>query len=661
MTPKPIRRAESGARGFAPARFLVLLAKELRDLLRDRRVLLAAILLPAIVFPMLIAFSSRLLAPAPAETNEVGLRIGLIGESRDLDSLVASVRNATWARGGSKEQVASGELDAVVVLGRSADGSQRITVLGDRQQAASCDAIRQITERLEAIRAENRNRLLARSATGNVRLPAREIEICDVAAKGARGGDLFLRFVPMLLVLVLLSAGAFAAIDLFPGERERGTLETLLVQPLRASEVLAAKYLAVAAIGVLAVIANLLGTLLSSAVHEGSGLFASPWRLGALFFLSLPLAMFVAALLVRIVARARTVREAQNYLLPLALLCLLPPFVAGSPEVPFDVFTAALPLAGPAIAFREISLDRVAWLPIGVMFTATCLWSGLILHGALKHLANEENLIAASPGGAPSPARGIAVVMVSILLLFSTGPFFQGPPGLLGLALPVVVFTLLPLLFLARWAGQPLPQLLRLPPPPPRAVLTGFCAGLGLALVVTAVTVLQKPILPMPKTFAVAANGLFGDERPPLVLLLIVLAVLPAVCEELLYRRFLLPVLLRGTDATKAILLSAALFALHHLSIFRFFPTLAAGCVFGWLVVRTHSFWPAPIAHLTSNALVVLALLDTSPVFDTALAGFLRDEHWALARLPLGLILILLPRWLLYRRSQWVMKTAPAR
>ncbi len=634
----------------------VLLVKELRDLARDRKVLYAAILLPALLFPLLMAFSGELFHQAEQDVANPAVRIGIVapkGQAPGLNAAVASMRNTTWARGGSRAQVRDSELDAVVLVHRTEGRADRFTILFDTNREAS----RLARERLEkafaaALAQQRRNRIRQASPIDAEHLPAQSVEAVDLGSVATGAARQTPQFLPMLLVLILLSASAFAAIDLFPGERERGTLETLLVQPIRPSAVLAAKYIAVFLISVVAVTANLSGTLVSASIGAGSGIELSFEAVLGLFVVAVPLALFVSALLVRVVARSRSVREAQNYLLPLTLLCLMPPFVAGSPNVPFDAFTACLPIAGPALAFREIASGHFALVPLALMTIATVAASALVLTGALKHLSNEEKLLP-DTGKRASSARGLMVVLGSILGLYTVGPFCLGPSPILSLVLPLVLFTALPPIVLGRWAGMPIRRLFAVPAPSSRATMTGIFAGIGLALLVTSIANLQENLLPVPKVFQDAVQRIFGDSLPPLPVMLVVMAVLPALFEELLYRRFLLDTMLRRTSATKALVVTAALFAAQHLSIFRVFPTFAAGLVLGWLVLSTHAFWTAPIAHAISNGLVLLCSLETSPLHGTSVADFVTSDALALVRIPIALVLILGPRQLLYRHRRW--------
>jgi len=326
--------------------------------------------------------------------------------------------------------------------------------------------------------------------------------------------------------------------------------------------------------------------------------------------------------------------------------------LAGSPHVPFDMFTACLPLAGPALAFREVIHGNFDFAPIFTMVAMTTAITLFVLHGAVKHLSTEEGLLC-DDGSAGRGGRALVLVLFSILLVFSLSPFFRNMPAISRIALPLVFFVGLPAILFCRWAGMSQRKLLLAPPPGFRDVVIGLSTGLGLALLATCIGELQRNLLPMPQVFKDDARTLLG--HPPLgwPVALLLLAVLPALLEELLYRRLLLTRLLDRKDPSRALLVTAALFAVHHLSIFRFFPTVVAGLVLGFLVIRSRCFWTSPIAHATSNALIVMSTVKGFPLFNSFFAAVLLESQFLEVRLLFGLLLVAAP-WFVYPRTRAV-------
>jgi membrane protease YdiL (CAAX protease family) len=95
-------------------------------------------------------------------------------------------------------------------------------------------------------------------------------------------------------------------------------------------------------------------------------------------------------------------------------------------------------------------------------------------------------------------------------------------------------------------------------------------------------------------------------EGPPLVVVLLALAVLPAICEELLFRGLLLRALASRFSSEIAVLISALVFAGYHMSLVQLIPTFTLGLVAGALTLRAHSVVPAMLAHLLNNGVAIV-------------------------------------------------------
>lgn len=631
-------------------RLRVLVVKELRDLARDRKVFYAAILLPALIFPMLLALTGRL-TPTEVDTN-LALRIGVIGHGPAIDEIVLEAPWANWAAGGDEERIRSGELDAAILADYSGKRLTNLRVIYDKSSPTSALAAERLGVVIERVRDRARRRALDATLVDAAALPPREIVYHDLATWVRRDAPKSPQFLPSMIMLMMLAAAAFAAIDLFPGERERGTLETLLVQPIRAEEALLGKYVAVFLIGYVAVLANIAGIALAS-TFEASPIeipLTLPCILGAAV-ITLPASALVAAILVRVVARAKSVREAQHYLLPLTLFNLIPALLAAAPELRFDAFTACLPMAGPALALRELALAKADLLPLLMMGVTTLLYCALVLQGALKYLANEESLLGEDSGEGKS-ARVLGVALFAILATYVCGPFLHDAPLPLKVLVPLGLFTCLPALWLGKSIGLGLDLRIFGRRTRARSWIVALSTGIGLALLVSGVAALQRRVIAPPAAFDEASLALL-TSLPSLPLALLILAVAPAIAEELLYRRFVLHGLRSDFDRTRAIVFSAALFAMHHLSVFRLLPSFVAGVVLARLVLRTHRFWLAPVAHATSNATMILLAHPDSPLAGGLIARAFGTDELALGRMLVGAAILVVTPWIFERRPLW--------
>ncbi len=101
--------------------------------------------------------------------------------------------------------------------------------------------------------------------------------------------------------------------------------------------------------------------------------------------------------------------------------------------------------------------------------------------------------------------------------------------------------------------------------------------------------------------------------QPPLLVTLVLLAIIPPVCEEILFRGVFARGLARGMPAILAIVVSAAVFSFYHLSLAQAVPTFTLGLAVGWLALRADSIVPAILVHICNNAIAVVISRDEVP------------------------------------------------
>jgi hypothetical protein len=152
------------------------------------------------------------------------------------------------------------------------------------------------------------------------------------------GGSILGQIVPLILIVMTITGAIYPAIDLTAGERERGTLETLMVAPVPTVDLIAGKFVVVALIGMLSAALNLLsiggtiylgglGDILTQGAEVVIPLGALPWVL----LLLIPLAVMFSALLLAVCSFARSFKEAQNYVMPVMVAALIPAVVGTLP------------------------------------------------------------------------------------------------------------------------------------------------------------------------------------------------------------------------------------------------------------------------------------------------------------------------------------------
>jgi sodium transport system permease protein len=368
---------------------LAIFRKELKDNLRDRRSLFAALLLPVMVGAMMfIIFGSR----ARDGRQGVTLSIAVSGADR-APSLVGFLRQqgATIeaAPPDYENRIRAGTLDAVLIVperyGDEFASAQpaKLMLIADYSRASSLTTANRIGTVIRGYSGQVASlRLLARGISPEVAEPV-DIQESDLSTQKSRSATL-LSMVPIYLLVAICMAGLYAAVDSTAGERERGSLEPLLLNPVPREILVFGKWLAVATFSVGGFVITLASMLLVLAVipleQAGISMSLGPREIGLLVLIAVPLAFFVSALELMLATFARTVREGQTYLSIVPLAAFLPGLIMEANHVSSASWMSFVPFLGQQILFASLMRGQsglqfglVMAAVVSVGFTVTCL------------------------------------------------------------------------------------------------------------------------------------------------------------------------------------------------------------------------------------------------------------------------------------------------
>jgi hypothetical protein len=192
------------------------------------------------------------------------------------------------------------------------------------------------------------------------------VEAANLASAGQVAGLWIGRLLTPLLLLFLFTGGAVVAVDTLAGEKERGTLETLLTTAAARAEIVAAKHLLILAVGIviaLIQVTNFVVYVGFRVIPAGTSFSAAvPAPVGALLLaLFLPVAALGASILLLVSGHARSYKEAQSYFFPVFLLGMLPGLAALLPGVPLRSAIVLVPIANISVAVKEILVGTIDW------------------------------------------------------------------------------------------------------------------------------------------------------------------------------------------------------------------------------------------------------------------------------------------------------------
>lgn len=644
-----------------------LLRYELLQLLRDTRTVFLAIVLPVILLPAILWLGRATAAADEGRIRDTEVGIAVVGDdsTRVLEWIGRAVALDDPGVDGpfrvvrhegpvADSLVGSGGLDLVVEApGSDARGRPRIGLRYRASSDLSRTASLRLERRLIAVRQTVRDSLYRAGGLAVDPAEILPVESVNVAAAGREAGALLGRLLLPLLIGMMLTGGSLVAADTLSGEKERGTLETLLTTAVSRSEVVLAKGLAIALVALVMTALN----VVNLGVWIGLGLVEIPSALdvtltlsgtGALFLLILPVVALVSALLLLVSGRARSYREYQFWFLPVFLVTLVPSAAAALPGLELRSAAVLLPIANIALAVRDLLAgegDPLFGALAGLVTAAAAGGAAVAARSTLstERLLSDSSADRAEFIGGPAlfPHRvlrwfalmWVALLALSLLIGERVGIRGQLLINLVGLFLGASILML-------RRYRLPVREALALRPVHPLiwpAVVVGapsaFVVGVGIAEF-TAI------FLPVPPQVMEAFGQFLLPEGMGVVQLVILLAVLPGITEEIAFRGLLLHGLRRRMGPVALCLVVGGIFGLFHVSLFRIFPTAYLGSLLALITILTGSIFPAMLWHALNNAvaLVPMALGWVGP--DVALPGW----AWPVALVALLASLLVLHR-----------------
>ncbi|MCK6474840.1 MAG: ABC transporter permease subunit [Planctomycetes bacterium] len=525
------------------------------------------------------------------------------------------------------------QMDASVSRLGLGEPPPQVKIEFDAAEQESRDAAMRVNALLSRYKGRLVDRVLAQRGLGRRVLdPFRVSEPQNIATAEKVGGSRFGSLVPLTFIIMIISGAIYPAIDLTAGEKERSTLETLMAMPVRPIEIITGKFLTVAALATTNALLNVLSFTCTFAVL-GMGkttALAFPWSaVPATIALLLPLTLLFAGLLLAVSSFAANFKEAQVYCLPVYLIPMLALLFVALPGLKPEGPLLVAPVVNTALLIKELFLAHEGLEKAFVfVFLSTILYAIVAVAFASRVFAREEVLFGAQggmrlflnrryfkPTPTPRPGDGLLIVAllfpinfylqaVLLLPMLNRGEEASPVNAALLLFLPQVLLVLLPLgvtWYLRARARDTFQWRV----PPLRGMLSAALLSASSWVLMNQIVYLQihyfwpLPELPKgPLEMAFESLGSMGW-------ILFFIAVMPALCEEHLFRGLLFTSLGSERGKARAIVLSAALFAAFHFPLFRQPAVFAMGLMLGYLAWQTRSIWPGVLVHFFSNALSV--------------------------------------------------------
>lgn len=646
---------------------ITLYRMELRALLRDRRTIILSVVLPLLFMPLILFMSSRVkqssaqkaesrshsyaiaygslrgraepllsqaLSQAPKPSKEAKDEGDLFNASPEQKSPILAVESQN-----PQDDLLSGKLDTYIEAALQKDlpkpsqpappaeanstqsnPNDLVFIIHYREdRLASGAAAQKLKDLLLDSRSQMRNESL--SSKGFVGAPENALKVrgSDTASPDERARSRLGRYITALVLLFMLVGGGSIASDSIAGEKERGTLETLLSAGAGKSAIISAKFLIV-----------LTATLVTTSIQVGNlyasfalglsdasdpiAISMSAGTAGLLFLLYLPLAVLSSSILVLAFGLAKSYKEAQLYFLPISLLGPVLALAPAMPGIELRSLILIVPLINLSVAARDVLMQRVDMLGIFIAWAVTALFSFQMIRFSSRMLS-AERLILSSDLDTVAAGDGDAMYQRHVLRWFSAlwafvllATFGGSSLGLSrSLILGQMVFLGATLWIVRHYKLNP-NIALSLRAPKPLVWPAVFIGAPSALMLMAAAAEFLGPLFHFSqKNISEFGKSVFPDDMPTWQLVLLI-AVLPPICEELLFRGALLFGLRRRLKPVALVLTVGLVFGLFHILLFRLATTGVIGILITIVALWSGSLYPCILWHALNNIIPIVLM-----------------------------------------------------
>jgi len=653
----------------------LIMARELRDQLRDRRTLFMIAVLPLLLYPlmgMLFTQMAQFMQKHPSQILIVGNedlqsedafneeKPSLVQYLHDRDLLAIDFRASSGAHVDEFKKTAADELssrqyDAILYFPDEFVRSVTTTEADELETSvatsidpskpeifynAAKDRSRIAYERVAVALASWRSDLvqssLAKLAVPKKAISPFEIAANDVAGPNVRRAALWSKILPFVVMVWALTGAFYPAVDLCAGEKERGTLETLLCSPAQRSDIVWGKLLTVMIFSITTALLNLLCMVFTAsfilsrfrdlAEVAGPTMLGPPpiTSLGWMLVALLPISALFSALALSLAAMARSSKEGQYYLMPLLMVTMPLMALPMLPSTELNLGTSIIPVTGVILLLRQLMEGEVQQamlyaLPVVFITGGCCLFA---IRWAVDQFNNESVLFRESERfdliqwfkylfreRSDTPGVGTAILcgLLILLIRFFAGMMVPMPDSwssfALVTAITLVAFVAAPAVVMAVALTTSPRRALLLNQTSPSAIFAAVLLAVSLHPLAIWLSTVVTEIYPINVEAFAPLQALLSAA--PLYQLLLVLAVVPAICEELAFRGFILSGLRHLGTKWRAIVIASVFFGLTHGMLQQSIMAVVFGIVIGYLAVQTGSLLPCIAFHMVHNGLMV--------------------------------------------------------
>ncbi len=614
-----------------------LFKREIRDIFRDKKTMVMMVLLPLVLYPLLIV-GMALLSSSIIQSQEEKTYLVAFEDCAELETAVSDILEDKAEEIGYAVKVVSEDscrealeaetIDAYVTL----DGKE-ITIHYLSAKDNSSTASYALDEVFDIYKSSlTKQQIEDAGLDAEMILNPVQIAENDLSSTEESIGSMLGTLMPFFIITMILLGAIYPAIDVTAGEKERGTLETLLTLPVTNFEMIMSKFLAVSVIAGVSALLNVISMCGAMAFLVSSSMAAAadmnividytkfvPGILITILVMMV-FALFVTAVCMCTCVFAKNFKDANNYATPVMFVFMFASYAPMLPDVELTVQTAAIPVVNVALLVAGLFEFNYNYALFGIVLASNVAYSLLAIM-VLGRIYNSESVLFSEGFSSIKlfdkrsemkekqiPGIGDCVLLMCLVLLLMLygGTYAQLKLGFGGVAVQQAFILICPLVY-AWYMKADFKKVFSVKAPRIKGVIGGIClalAGLLLALVAGA---LLTPVFPQSAESLKAMDEMIKGQ--PAWVLVLVMAVMPAIGEEFLFRGFLMGTLREKCKPWVAIVATTLIFAAYHMSLIKMFTISIIGLGLTVAAYMTGSIFVSMLMHFINNFVSVLISL----------------------------------------------------
>ena len=372
-----------------------ILKKELRELFRDKKSLSMMLIIPIFIPLIMLGMSALFEAQSEkdiAEYNKIGFAYSLSEEEKSIAKQM-DIKVVEGNEKELKEKYENGEINLYVTKKAnqytlnidSSDNSVYAKSLTEQYFNTYKSYLQQtyLTQ----------NNIDADSVLNIITIKEKSIEEDNYFA------DFIKNYAFLFVIMAITVSATYPATDTTAGEKERGTLETLLTFPIKSKDIILGKFLSVTLssiiTGVISFILAIISLVIAKGVfsiYEGLDIMFSPFTVVMAFIIIIVYSFFISGLCISIASTSKTFKEAQSALTPLTFISLFPGMIAFMISVGATPLLSIVPFLNYSLIFTDINAGNVSWLNIALMITSSFVYIAIVLYYIIKQYKSEKIL-----------------------------------------------------------------------------------------------------------------------------------------------------------------------------------------------------------------------------------------------------------------------------